>query len=221
MNGGDAATREALLTFHRRHYRPENITAYAVGPQKLDVLVGWLTNAFGDVEDRWGSSSQSRSLTDAERLVDDAARYAPVHRHPDPPPPRSSTFAPSFSDRVLVTLPLCPTRRLSLTFSVPPCAHVPDASPVALASHLLGHEGPGSPFALLQDRGLCRSLSARSSLDAPDQALFRIDADLTEKVEAEWEEVARTLFRHCALVWTSSSVDLGRRGAQFLPRCMK
>ena len=159
-------------------------------------------------------------LTNAKRLVDDAACYAPVHRHPDPPPPRSSAFAPPFSDRVLVTLPLCPTRRLSLTFSVPPCAHVPDASPVALASHLLGHEGPGSPFALLQDRGLCRSLSAGSSLDAPDQALFRIDADLTEKGEAEWEEVAQTLFCHCTLLRTSSSVDLGCRGAQFLCQWM-
>ncbi len=92
------------------------------------------------------------------------------------------------------------TRTLVLYFPLPPTWHVPDQSPTRILSHLFGHEGPGSPFALLQDAGLVTSLSAGNRVSAPDQNLFQIQMNLTADGEDNWKEVVRVLFSYGRLI---------------------
>ncbi|EED96030.1 predicted protein, partial [Thalassiosira pseudonana CCMP1335] len=44
--------RIALLAFHKRHYRPQNMSVVIVGPQSLDELESWAVPRFGKIPDR-------------------------------------------------------------------------------------------------------------------------------------------------------------------------
>jgi insulysin len=48
-------------------------------------------------------------------------------------------------------------------------------------SHLLGHEGSGSLFALLKNKGWATALVSGVSTSTTDFDLFKIDVDLTEQ----------------------------------------
>lgn len=43
-----------------------------------------------------------------------------------------------------------------------------------MLSHLLGHEGPGSLYAALQDQGLANSLSSGLRTEHEDFSLFQV-----------------------------------------------
>mmetsp|Transcript_13269 Transcript_13269/g.27085 ORF Transcript_13269/g.27085 Transcript_13269/m.27085 type:complete len:1231 (+) Transcript_13269:234-3926(+) len=218
----DKATfvRAVLLAFHKRHYRPTNMTVVVVGPQTLDELESWVVPRFGRIPDRWleknegtveGATEEAavekwaKMQKAAAKLVNEAANDAPpVSINAEKKP----SFCPSFRPQlqggkwpILVTvLPLKSTRTLVLYFPLPPTWHVPDQSPTRILSHLFGHEGPGSVFALLQDAGLITSLSAGNRVSAPDQNLFQIQMSLTADGEENWKEVVRVLFSYGRLI---------------------
>lgn len=41
--------RSALLTFHKKHYRPDNMTVVLAGPQSLDTLQEWLVSRYSQI----------------------------------------------------------------------------------------------------------------------------------------------------------------------------
>jgi secreted Zn-dependent insulinase-like peptidase len=63
-------------------------------------------------------------------------------------------------------------------------------------SIILGHEGPGSSFAALQNEGLVTSVSSGPRVSGPDQTLFQLDVALTEQGEERWKEVVDLLMAH-------------------------
>jgi secreted Zn-dependent insulinase-like peptidase len=87
-----------------------------------------------------------------------------------------------------------------MMFPMPSNRYFADQDPVQILGHLLGHEGPGSSFASLQNEGLITSLSAGSRVSGPDQTLFQLDVALTEQGEEQWEKVVDLLFGHCRLI---------------------
>jgi insulysin len=142
--------------------------------------------------------------TDADRLIARAAEAAPNYAHDQPPPP----YRPAFSKvlqggtwPVLLTIkPVKSMRKLVLNFPMPSTRYMSDKNPATVLSHLLGHEGPGSPFAALQNEGLITSLSSGSRISGPDQTLFQLDVGLTEQGEERWEEVVDLIMAHCRLI---------------------
>uniref|UniRef100_A0A7S4QE70 Peptidase M16 N-terminal domain-containing protein n=1 Tax=Ditylum brightwellii TaxID=49249 RepID=A0A7S4QE70_9STRA len=201
--------REALLAFHARHYRPENMVIVIVGPQSLDTLEEWVVPRFAPMIDRWSlKQKDTTSFTEIEQLINDAATDAPETRYDKPLPPYHPAFQPKIQGGswpvLLTTLPLRSMRKLVLLFPLPSVRKVPDRSPVSILSHLLGHEGPGSSFAALQDAGYLSSLSTGSRIAAPDQTLLQIDVSLTEDGETHWTKVVETLFQHCRLLYQTA-----------------
>jgi insulysin len=195
--------REALLAFHRRHYRPENLTVVVAGPQPLDQLQDWVIPRFGTMLPRPFPLDPKGIFTSEETLVETAASAAPPFGHAYPEPQFSSAFLPDLQGSwpVLLTVkPVRSMRKLVLLFPVPPVMKVPDQSPLSVLSHLLGHEGPNSPFAVLQNMGLLSSLSAGPRVSAPDFSLFQIDMSLTIEGERRWKEVIEVIFQHCRLI---------------------
>lgn len=196
--------REALLAFHRRHYRPSNMTVVVVGPQSLDTLQEWVVPKFAPIVDRWSEREASGDRTEIDSLIDAAARDVPANGFDQPAPPYNPAFLPKVLGGkwpvLLTTLPLRSMRKLVLMFPLPSVQKTPDRSPSSILSHLLGHEGPGSSFAALQDAGLLNSLVAGSRISAPDQCLFYVDLGLTEQGEARWKEVVHVILEHCRLI---------------------
>lgn len=97
-------------------------------------------------------------------------------------------------------------RKLVLFFPMLPTYDDPDRSPTRILSHLFGHEGKGSPFAVLQDLGWISSLSSGTRVGGPDQNLFQIDMSLTEEGESHWKEVTGVIFAYGKML--SKAVEL-------------
>jgi insulysin len=195
-----------LLAFHRKHYRPENLTVVIAGPQSLDELQRWIMSRFASMKDQPFPLDKTYASI-AEKLIEDAAQNIPSYHFTAPTVPFQPAFHPNvqkskgLSWPMLVTnKPIRSMRKLVLMFPVPSTCKVIDQSPVSLLSHLLGHEGPGSSFAILQNLGWISSLSAGSRVSAPDFTLFQIDLALTLDGEQHWKDVVRVIFLHCQLI---------------------
>lgn len=192
--------RESLLAFHRYHYTPENMTVTIAGPQSLDKLQAWIVPRYGGIR----SHETSNKPSEVQRMVIDAATDLPNYAFGKPVPAFNPAFRPKFQCNkwpVLLTVkPLRSMRKLSLNFPLPSTQQFVDQSPERILSHLLGHEGPGSSFALLQSKGLISSLSAGSRIYGPDQTLFQLSVGLTEIGETRWKEVISVLFKHCQVI---------------------
>ena len=200
------SVREALLAFHRKHYRPDNLTIVVAGPQSLDQLQEWIVSRFESVKAA-PFPLDPANPTISEQLIEDAAKGVPSYHFTAPVAPHRPAFRPDVQESkglswpILVTnKPIRSMRKLVVMFPVPSVHKVPDQSPVSLLSHLLGHEGSGSSFAALQNLGWISSLSAGSRVSAPDFTLFQIDLTLTTTGERHWKDVVRVLFLHCQLI---------------------
>ena len=200
------SVREALLAFHRKHYRPENLTVVIAGPQSLDQLQDWIVSRFESMKGAPFPLDPANPST-AERLIEHAAMGVPSYHFTAPLVPYQSAFHPDVQKSNGLSWPLLVTnkpirsmRKLVVMFPVPSIYKAPDQSPTSLLSHLLGHEGPGSSFAVLQNLGWISSLSAGSRVSAPDFTLFQIELTLTIPGEEHWKDVVRVIFLHCKLI---------------------
>jgi insulysin len=214
--------REALLAFHRRHYRPEKMTVVIAGPQSIQTLEDWVGERYSRITSTKSTGIDSEDVAAAairsqmEELVSTAAVDAPPYAFDEAAPPYNPAFKASLlqpeqtetsngdSNRswpvLLTTKPLRSMRKLNMMFPIPSDRKTPDRSPSAMLSHLLGHEGVGSAFATLQNEGLLSSLSAGGRVRAPDFTLFQIDMGLTEEGEKRWKEVVGVIFAYCRLL---------------------
>lgn len=195
--------RTALLAFHRKHYRPDKMTVVIAGPQSLDVLEEWLVSRYSQISPR-DFPLDPQQVAEVEKLIEDAAKDAPPYPFREEAPPYNPAFKSSLQGGtwpvLLVTKPLISVRKLVLMWVLPSDRKTPDRAPTSLLSHLLGHEGAGSAFAVLQNHGMLSSLSAGSRTTAPDFTLFQVDLGLTEKGEEHWEEVVDVIFAYCRLL---------------------
>jgi len=205
---GTERIRAALLAFHSHHYKPENMTVTLVGPQSLDELQAWLAPRYGAIP----SKPLENPEGDVEKLILEAAKDMPNYvfggKIPDYTPAFSAELQQHQWPILLTVKPLSSMRKISLNFPLPPVRHLFNCSPTRLLSHLLGHEGPGSSFAILQSAGLLTSLSAGSRISGPDQTLFQIELSLTEEGEKEWKTVVALLLEHCRLIAQETNLQL-------------
>lgn len=107
--------REALLAFHRKHYRPEKMTVCIAGPQSIDTLQEWVVSRYSQIVSKPFPAEDRTTMTTVEQLVNNAARDAPPYSFQEPVPPFSSPFSPSLQGSwpiLLTTKPLRSMRKL-------------------------------------------------------------------------------------------------------------
>jgi len=228
--------RIALLAFHRQHYRPDNMTVVVVGPQSLDELEKWVVPRFGMIADRSANDGDNDEDDEKDDDYDDsitpekkekwqkmeqlAAQMIADAATDAPPVPieaaknvvHHSAFRAELQGGkwpvVVTTKPLQNVRKLVILFPMPPSYAEPDRSPSHLMSHLFGHEGKGSPFALYQNAGWITSLSSGPRISAPDQNLFQITISLTKEGEEHWKDVVKYIFAYAKMLCTSAEETL-------------
>lgn len=227
--------RIALLAFHRHHYRPDNMTVVVVGPQTLDELEKWVVPRFGMIADRSANDNddETEEVDDyddnnitaekkekwqkmeelAAQMIEEAATDAPpVPIDAAKNVAHQSAFRAELQGGkwpvVVTTKPIQNVRKLVLLFPIPPSYAEPDRSPSHLLSHLFGHEGKGSPFALYQDAGWITSLSSGPRISAPDQNLFQITISLTKEGEEHWKDVVKYIFAYGKMLCTAAEETL-------------
>ena len=201
--------REALLAFHRRHYRPDNMIVVVVGPQSLEKQQEWIAPRFASIVNRW-EEKDTDEMSKAELFVEAAAKDAPQDSFGSPPVPYNSPFDSKYQSNtwpiMLTTLPLQSVRKLYIYFPLPSVKELKDQSPYHVICHLLGHEGPGSCFAMLQNAELIDAISVGPRLSDVDHSLLQVNISLTEKGEGQWEKVVKTIFDYCYLLYDTTKM---------------
>ncbi len=163
--------RAKLLEFHRRHYTSSRMTVALLGKEDVDTLMAWAREFFADVRDEG----------DAQ----------PVYGS-DPYKGRTGL--------VQTMVPLKETRTITLQWAIPPQQSHFLSRPSGLASHLLGHEGPGSVLEALKARGWATELSAGNFADEADFATFVVQIRLTAEGLAHTDDVAACVFEYIRIM---------------------
>lgn len=155
---GEEAVHGAMRAFHAAHYCPSNMALAVVSALPLkEALEPMVVERFSAIP---------------RRRPPAAAASPGVFPWRAPP-----LFDPGALPRTVAAPPLRDLRRLALVWEVAPeprDAKVAASSPGRLLGHLLGHEGPGSAFATLQDLGWATGLSAGYRVDQADAAAFQV-----------------------------------------------
>ncbi len=170
-NSDDSLIREELIRFYQRYYSANLMTLAVIGPQSLDQLEALVRQAFGPVENRNATPYEDQ---------------APL-------------FVEGRLPAQLNIETLRETRMLSLSFPMPPLREHWQQKPLYYLSSLIGYEGHGSLLSLLKDKGWVRSLAASPALDLPEQAMFRIQMELTE---AGWNAIDQIVADSFAFIET-------------------
>ena len=167
-----ADVRDELIDFYESHYSAHLMKLAVVGRESLDVLADWVRARF---------SAVPRREIEPQRIT------LPLYREGRLP-------------ARLDVEPIRELRTISLSFAIPPLRPHYRAHPLALVSHLLGHEGRGSLLSALKGRGWAEGLSAGPGMGHPDFATFGITIRATEVGVAQATEVVGSVFAYLDLI---------------------
>ncbi|MCC7412569.1 MAG: insulinase family protein [Gammaproteobacteria bacterium] len=164
--------RADLVRFYAQHYSANLMTVVVLGKEPLDVLERWVREKFGPVPNR-----------EAAPLAIDVPMF----------------LDGTLPQRVDV-LPVKDRRSLSLSFPLPPLKGLYRTKPIDYIANLVGHEGEGSVLAALKRRGWVDTLSAGTSLDNRDAAMFSVNITLTRDGSDHVEEIVDHVFDYLDLI---------------------
>ncbi|KAK3262595.1 hypothetical protein CYMTET_28558 [Cymbomonas tetramitiformis] len=166
-------TREELLKFYTNQYSANLMGLAVYGAEPLDTLQALVEEAFTPIVDR---------------------SLRPPEFDPEP-------FGEEHTGILLRALPTCDGNVLELQWLTPAELPTYKSIPSHYVSHLLGHEGEGSIFALLKEKGWASGLSSGGGHDSFTAAsTFSVRVDLTEGGHANVCEVIGIIFQYIDLV---------------------
>ena len=167
-----ADVRDELIRFYENNYSSHLMKLAVLGREPLDVLEGRVRARFAAVP---------RRGVERRRITVALYREGSLPARLDVEPIRES-------------------RSILLSFPIPPLRPYQGAQPLALTSHLLGHEGRGSLLSALKVRGWARALSAGVGIEHPDFATFGIGVQATEAGIEHADDLIALIFAHLALI---------------------
>ncbi|QOR37466.1 peptidase M16 [Billgrantia diversa] len=162
----EPSLRQRVIDFYQSHYDANVMHLAVVAPQPLDELEAMVTERFAGIADRGLERPMiEEPLIEEENLP----RYVALQSIRD-------------------------SRHVSFMFPIPdPLQHYRH-KPAEFLSHLLGHEGEGSLFALLREAGLADGLSAGVGRGDERHALFTVRVSLTPAGAERIDDIQATLF---------------------------
>lgn len=171
-NTDDSEIRDELIRFHKRYYSANLMTLAVLGTESLNTLEQRVREQFSAIPDR-----NAAPFLDTAPLLADATLPAQLNIET-----------------------LRESRQLSLDFAVPGFREHWQQKPLYYLSSLIGYEGAGSLLSHLKEAGLARSLAAYPALDLPDNAMLRIQLELTEQGWQQIDQVTDTVFSFIELL---------------------
>lgn len=189
--------RGVVLQFHGLHYIAPRMRLVICGRDPLDQLEQWARTYFCDVP------SEPRDAGQGERIAEAVAAGANQACPPAGVPPLGVPFNTPFAGKaplLLEVAPLRELRELTLSWSMPASRSFYRADAAHVVSHLLGHEGEGSVFAIAQDKGWATTLSAGTGTCTSHFSTFQVKVGLTPEGESHWEELVSLILHYCKLL---------------------
>lgn len=165
--------RDEFIKFYSTHYSANRMKLVVLGRESLDTLEQWTEEIFSKVPNK----------------------DLPQKRWDD---------VPIFTEKELLTetfaKPVLQSRRLAMSFLYRDEEGLYEAHPARYASHLIGHEGPGSILAYIKEKGWANGLSAGPTNLCPGTGLFSVSVSLTEEGLKHYREVVKIIFQYIAMI---------------------
>ncbi len=168
----EASAREKLIEFYNQHYSANIMSLAVLGKEPLEQLETWVTERFSAI--------------------------------PDGDVPAQKITRPYFNRSLmpvrLNTVPEKQQNTLGFIFPIPSTHAEYKSKPLSYIANLLGHEGEGSLFSLLKQKGWVERLSAGIGFMDQVHGEFRVQAQLTQAGLQHIEDIGAMLFQAIALI---------------------
>lgn len=166
------AVRDDLLAFYHTYYSADNMALVVLGREPLAQLESMVTKRFA------GIPLQKES----------------PHRMAQP------LFQKGFLPATLYVKPEKDIRRLSFTFPLPAVRADYAKKPLEYLGNILGHEGKGSLFSLLKQKGWAEALSAGEGFSDRFGSVFNVSISLTPDGLSHRQDIEALVFEMINLV---------------------
>ena len=166
------SARERMLMFYEKYYSANLMALAVVGRDSLDKLEELVIAKFSDINNNGVEQ--------------------PRHEQP--------YFNRGLMPARIDAIPEKEVYSLSFSFPVPSTYTEYQSSPLGYLSHLLGHEGPGSLFDVLKQKGWVESLKAGPEFMDRVQGSFSVSMGLTQEGLDEIASIGEFLFRTINLI---------------------
>lgn len=168
---------EKVVEFYRQRYSANLMKLVVLSRHSLEELERMVVDMFQGVENKGFSKNR---VPEDDVLTDDTKGI------------------------VLKTVPQREGHTLEIQWLTLPEERHYRESPSNYISHLLGHEGPGSLFALLKHKGLAHSLSAgEAGTSFSSRSFFCCKIDLTDEGHQHVKEIIKMVFEYLAIIKSS------------------
>ncbi|MCC2615174.1 insulinase family protein [Aestuariibacter halophilus] len=161
-----------LRAFHQRHYVASNMKLCLLTAQSLDTVSEWVHRLFA-------------ALPDSTFI-----------RHTDWPP----LYLPEQLGINIAIKPIVQARRLIISFALSEIESSYRSKPVALLSHIIGDEGPGSLLEHFKASNWATSLSAGGGIQGHNFKDFNLNLQLTEEGLQHVDDIIECVFAYLALL---------------------
>ncbi|KAI0345483.1 LuxS/MPP-like metallohydrolase [Trametopsis cervina] len=167
------AVRERLVNWWKQEYCAGRMTLSVLGKESLDDLVKLTVPFFSLIPNR---------------------KLDPRPRFTDP------VWGPEQKGTVLFVKTIKDYHELKIVFHIPDQTTLYRTRPSSFLAHFLGHEGPGSVFALLKKRGWLLDISASTSSGNRSVHTFTVAGSLTREGYLHYKEVVVEIFHYLSLL---------------------
>ena len=177
--------REELIQFYNRYYSANQMTLAVVGPQSLDTLKNMVQDAFAKIPNK----NVEKPESSWNGVI---------------PPYSENSLIPSFG-HVIKVVPVQDLRQVSIQW---PIIYKDDqdrtnallTKQANYASHLIGHEGPGSLLSYLKKKGWVNSLGASGESELSDFEIFEVTVGLTKAGLVKVDKVVEAVFSYMSMM---------------------
>ncbi|WP_170272523.1 insulinase family protein [Litorivicinus lipolyticus] len=163
---------DEVRQFWTQHYSANLMTLGVVGREPLDSLERMVRERFSAIEDR----RLTRQVVLEPMFTEQALGH--------------TLAVQNLRDRRSLTL-IFPTREIGTLYRTKPTSYI---------GSLVGHEGEGSLYSLLRQRGWAEGLSAGQGIANKDGATFMVGIELTPRGAEHRDQIIELVFEHIALI---------------------
>ena len=173
--------RDVLLTFHQTWYSSSIMKLCVLGRESLDDLQAMIDPLF----------SRIRNNNVAKQTYKAGSPYTSAENIP----------------RRLNVVPIKDLRTIEIGWPTHGLEEMYRKKPAGYCSHIIGHEGPGSLFALLKKEGLADALSAGMFQSNSSFGMFAISVDATEEGMSRVDDIVNYCYQYIKMFRDSGSPE--------------
>jgi len=166
-----ADVRKAVLKLHADHYSAGRMTLAVLGSEPVETLAQWASELF-----------------------------APIRNNGSAPPAFGGHPHSGRQALLQLSVPVKDLRHLVVAWALPEIKSDWRAKSASYASHLLGHEGPGSLLSLLKAHGWAEGLHSGVGADESGFATFNVTVELSEAGLARAEDVHACIYAYVGMM---------------------